>query len=237
MITISNYTDAVKSINFDKAPAALKEGHSSFSELSEFYNDDADIKQTIDLYLSTLNKWVGANNEDAGIKTPKAPKVKKAPVKKVAKAPKAPKPPKEKKAPAKKVAQAPKAPKPPKAAKPKKVKAAKPVPAKPIKTSRVKTPELNLISAFIGLNKKAVSVATFQKKLKDAEALQTINHKALIAEIKEKLEKGIEAAKADGSGKIKATIAPEFVAQCKNTVKNAKELLRVSYLGAAKKKR
>ena len=234
MITISNYTDAVKSINFDKAPAALKEGHSSFSELSEFYNDDADIKQTIDLYLSTLNKWVGTNNEDKGTKAAKAEK---ASAKKVAKAPKAPKPPKEKKAPAKKVVKAPKAPKPPKAAKPKKVKAAKPVAAKPIKTSRVKTPELNLISAFIGLNKKAVSVATFQKKLKDAEALQTINHKALIAEIKEKLEKGIEAAKADGSGKIKATIAPEFVAQCKNTVKNAKELLRVSYLGAAKKKR
>lgn len=226
MITFVNYYTKSKEIDFSKAPEAIKESHEKYNELAPFYDSSKPVKEMIDLYLSKLNEWLSKKGGPAPAQKDKQSKNEKkakstAQVKKKKTA--------VEKKPVKKPVK--------KAAKPKNAKPVEKAPAKqkPVKTSRVKTPELSLIAAFVGLNKKAVSVASFEKKLKDAEALQTLNHRELIGEIKEKLGKGIEAAKANGTDKIKATISPEFIDKCKQAIDNAKELLRVSYVGSVVK--
>jgi hypothetical protein len=300
MITANNYGTTTDSINFTKAPAALREGHNSFNDLREFYSEDADIKETIDLYLKQLNSWVSSNGskheakpkkekpvkdaktskakfkagqwvmDDAGamyqvseIKTsggshsyilkyangstsdpmseseleivpknsiPSKKKAVKIKTVKPAKAARVAKPVKKKAAPKTRKAKA-----------PKKAKAIKicTKPAKPLKRSTIKTPELVLIKGFMELNKRSASIKSFETKLQASTHLETIKHKDLIGEIKAKLKKGIEAAKADttSNGFIKATIDPNFLAKCREAIKNATELFRVSYIGGVKKKR
>lgn len=58
MITVTNYTSATAGIDFEKMPAAIKEGHKFFTEFGDLYNDDAEIKATVDLYLRRLNESV-----------------------------------------------------------------------------------------------------------------------------------------------------------------------------------
>ena len=111
--------------------------------------------------------------------------------------------------------------------------APKAVATKPVKSSKVRTPELVLIRGFMALNKKSISIKSFETKLAATKHLETVNHKPLIDEIKSKLQTAISSAKDDSNcnGRITATISPDFLKKCKETLSNAKELLRVSYIG------
>lgn len=117
--------------------------------------------------------------------------------------------------------------------------APKVVAPKPVKSSKVRTPELVLIRGFMALNKKSISIKSFETKLAATKHLETVNHKPLIDEIKSKLQAAISAAKDDSNcnGRITATISPDFLKKCKETLANAKELLRVSYIGGVSKKK
>ncbi len=263
MITFNNYATLTKNIDFSSAPDAIRATHGKFDSLAKYYGKNDSITETIDLYLQKLNAWAPAEKSAAvpiiqkaeRIKTPgTVPATKPTKIRVSTKSTKSTK--KSTKSTTKSTTKPTKirvSTKSTKSTMPSRAKKEKPakmpkkaaakansVKEKPVKTSKVKSPELTLISGFISLNKKPVSVASFEKKLHDASKLETVKHRDIITEIKEKLKIGIQAAKADGSGKIKATIAPEFVAKCKETIKNAKELLRVSYLGGShpvKKKR
>lgn len=56
MYTVANYAETSSDIDVAKLPQALKEGHKFTLEFADLYNDNADIKETIDLYLSAVNK-------------------------------------------------------------------------------------------------------------------------------------------------------------------------------------
>ncbi len=56
MITISNYKEKAAQVDFTRHQAkALQEGHAYVLEYGDLYEDDADIKEAIDLYLEKLN--------------------------------------------------------------------------------------------------------------------------------------------------------------------------------------
>ncbi len=54
-ISISNYQERVATIKINSLPKVLQQGHAFFLEAKPFYESDAIIKETIDLYLSRLN--------------------------------------------------------------------------------------------------------------------------------------------------------------------------------------
>lgn len=71
MLTYSNYSTEVKNVDWAKVPANIKEKRADFEDIMEFYNDDADIKDTIDLYVKQLNNYYkssAANPEKKGTK-------------------------------------------------------------------------------------------------------------------------------------------------------------------------
>ena len=81
-ITAINYEANKKYIDWTKVPKTVKDGKSDIELSLPFYNKDKDIKETIDLWLSHINKYV---------KTPAkktAPAPKKEPAKKQQKTPK-----------------------------------------------------------------------------------------------------------------------------------------------------
>ena len=55
MITIKNYDTEKNKIDWAKMPKAVSESRESIESFLDLYNDDADIKSTIDLYLEKIN--------------------------------------------------------------------------------------------------------------------------------------------------------------------------------------
>lgn len=55
MITLNNYSEQTKDIDFSKQSDVLQKGHKFFLEYSDLYNDDDDIKRAIDNHLQRLN--------------------------------------------------------------------------------------------------------------------------------------------------------------------------------------
>jgi chemotaxis protein histidine kinase CheA len=47
-LTIKNYKEATKNVDFSKLPEAAQEAHKEFDSFVEFYNDDKDIKDMLD---------------------------------------------------------------------------------------------------------------------------------------------------------------------------------------------
>ena len=58
MITLQNYTEKTKGIDFSKQAEVIQKGHKFFSEYSDLYNDDDDIKKAIDNHLQRLNDYL-----------------------------------------------------------------------------------------------------------------------------------------------------------------------------------
>ena len=58
MLTKDNYSTTTSSIDTSALPEMLREGHEFFLESVEFYDEDKDIKETIDLYLNKLNEYL-----------------------------------------------------------------------------------------------------------------------------------------------------------------------------------
>lgn len=55
MITISNYQEKAKSIDFNSLDPVLRETHKSMDVFIELYHQDSDIKEAVDDYLEVLN--------------------------------------------------------------------------------------------------------------------------------------------------------------------------------------
>lgn len=65
--TVANYFN--QPLDVQSLPATLAESHQFFSEAVEYYNDDATVKETIDLYLAKLNQYLAS--QASGKKTGK----------------------------------------------------------------------------------------------------------------------------------------------------------------------
>jgi|GEM_PF-2047933 len=55
MITVSNYNEKKNQIDWSKMPKQIAENRNDVEGIMEFYNDDKDIKETVDLFLKGIN--------------------------------------------------------------------------------------------------------------------------------------------------------------------------------------
>ena len=46
-LTVKNYKEATKNIDFKKLPEAAQEAHKEFDSFADFYNEDKDIKEML----------------------------------------------------------------------------------------------------------------------------------------------------------------------------------------------
>lgn len=71
-LTIKNYKEATKDIDFDKLPVAAREAHREFDDFAEFYNEDKDIKEMLDNHFKIVEPYLkGAKKKSpAPKKTP-----------------------------------------------------------------------------------------------------------------------------------------------------------------------
>lgn len=57
-LTVKNYPELTKGVDFSKAPDHVKEAHKDFADYAEFYNDDKDIKQMLDNHIEIVSKML-----------------------------------------------------------------------------------------------------------------------------------------------------------------------------------
>ncbi len=74
-LTIKNYKEATKNIDFKKLPEAAQEAHKEFDSFADFYNEDKDIKEMLDNHLKIIEPYLKGSEK-------KSPAPKKAPAKK-----------------------------------------------------------------------------------------------------------------------------------------------------------
>lgn len=81
-LTIKNYKEATKSIDFKKLPEAAQEAHKEFDSFADFYNEDKDIKEMLDNHFKIVEPYLkdAPNKNTSSKKTPaKKPDKKDAP--------------------------------------------------------------------------------------------------------------------------------------------------------------
>ena len=59
-LTVKNYKEATKDIDFKKLPEAAQEAHKEFDSFADFYNDDKDIKEMIDNHFKIVEPYINA---------------------------------------------------------------------------------------------------------------------------------------------------------------------------------
>lgn len=74
-LTIKNYKEATKNIDFKKLPEAAQEAHKEFDSFADFYNEDKDIKEMLDNHFKIVEPYLKDSEK-------KSPAPKKAPAKK-----------------------------------------------------------------------------------------------------------------------------------------------------------
>jgi len=57
-LTIINYKEATKSIDFKKLPEAAQEAHKEFDSFADFYNEDKDIKEMLDNHFKIVEPYL-----------------------------------------------------------------------------------------------------------------------------------------------------------------------------------
>lgn len=57
-LTISNYKEATKKIDFSKLPEAAQEAHKEFDSFADFYNEDKDIKEMLDNHFKIVEPYL-----------------------------------------------------------------------------------------------------------------------------------------------------------------------------------
>jgi polyhydroxyalkanoate synthesis regulator phasin len=62
-LTISNYKEATKNIDFSKLPEAAQDAHKNFDELADFYNDDKDIKEMFDSHFKIVAPYLNKKSK------------------------------------------------------------------------------------------------------------------------------------------------------------------------------
>lgn len=55
MITVKNYQDQKNNVAWSKMPKVIQENRNDVEEMMEFYDDDNDIKETVDIFLKQIN--------------------------------------------------------------------------------------------------------------------------------------------------------------------------------------
>lgn len=74
-LTVKNYKEATKNIDFKKLPEAAQEAHKEFDSFADFYNEDKDIKEMLDNHFKIVEPYLKASEK-------KSPAPKKTPAKK-----------------------------------------------------------------------------------------------------------------------------------------------------------
>jgi hypothetical protein len=74
-LTVKNYKEATKNIDFKKLPEAAREAHKEFDSFADFYNEDKDIKEMLDNHFKIVEPYLKGSEK-------KSPASKKAPAKK-----------------------------------------------------------------------------------------------------------------------------------------------------------
>jgi len=74
-LTVKNYKEATKNIDFKKLPEAAQEAHKEFDSFADFYNEDKDIKEMLDNHFKIVEPYLKDSEK-------KSPAPKKAPAKK-----------------------------------------------------------------------------------------------------------------------------------------------------------
>ncbi len=62
-LTIKNYKEATKNIDFSKLPEAAKEAHKEFDSFADFYNEDKDIKEMLDNHFKIVEPYINQNHK------------------------------------------------------------------------------------------------------------------------------------------------------------------------------
>ena len=57
-LTINNYTEATKNIDFKKLSESAQEAHKGFTDFADFYNDDKDIKEMLDNHFDEVESYL-----------------------------------------------------------------------------------------------------------------------------------------------------------------------------------
>ena len=57
-LTIKNYKEATKDIDFSKLPDAAREAHKEFNSFADFYNEDKDIKEMLDNHFKIVEPYI-----------------------------------------------------------------------------------------------------------------------------------------------------------------------------------
>lgn len=57
-LTIKNYKEATKNIDFKKLPEAAQEAHKEFDSFADFYNEDKDIKEMLDNHFKIVEPYL-----------------------------------------------------------------------------------------------------------------------------------------------------------------------------------
>ncbi len=74
-LTVKNYKEATKNIDFKKLPEAAQEAHKEFDSFADFYNEDKDIKEMLDNHFKIVEPYLKDSDK-------KSPAPKKTPPKK-----------------------------------------------------------------------------------------------------------------------------------------------------------
>jgi hypothetical protein len=72
-LTVKNYKEATKNIDFKKLPEAAQEAHKEFDSFADFYNEDKDIKEMLDNHFKIVEPYI----KDSEHKSPESKKTQK----------------------------------------------------------------------------------------------------------------------------------------------------------------
>jgi hypothetical protein len=76
-LTINNYKEATKNIDFKKLPEAAQEANKEFDSFADFYNEDKDIKEMLDNHFKIVEPYLNKeSNSNSTKQTPAKTKVK-----------------------------------------------------------------------------------------------------------------------------------------------------------------
>lgn len=62
-LTVKNYKEATKNIDFRKLPEAAREAHKEFDSFADFYNEDKDIKEMLDNHFKIVEPYIKENTK------------------------------------------------------------------------------------------------------------------------------------------------------------------------------
>lgn len=246
MITVSNHNQRITEVDLSTAPEAIKKGKDFFEKAASMYGNSDTIKKTIDLYISKLNEFAAQKQQ---AKESAKPTPKKS-VKSVAKKPTQinTDSTEKKKTVRKKSEKSVQSVASKKSARKKvqrKSAAKKPIttstnnrPAKAPVTVKKLSLELQVIKSFAGMNGKTYSAVVFKNKHKQISNYlnddKIHDHKAIILEIKSKLNKVITSLDEHTATNATINIDKEFEAKCRQIVKSGTVRLRTEFIAGIK---